>query len=53
LTKDGSKIERMLYAGKQSGQGARGLRGGDQASAADPADHSSADAGPTPHNLTE
>jgi hypothetical protein len=43
-TKDGAKVERMLYTGEQPRQGAGGLYSGDQASAAHQADHPPADA---------
>ena len=41
---DGSKVDHMLNAGSNPSR-TGGLRGGDQASAADPADHPAADAG--------
>jgi hypothetical protein len=43
-TKDGARVERMLYAGSNLVKGAGGLRLGDLPSAAYSADHSAADA---------
>ena len=44
-TKDGSKVDHMLYAGSSLDKAAGGFCGGDLPSAADPADHPAADAG--------